>query len=185
MKTWFWLFGAAALLFAWLAMRGPSDEPVPAAMLKTVQPPPSAVAPPAVTTAAAQPQPVGIRVHGVLFRGERDPGSQALLSVQGAAAQAFRVGDAVAQGWSVDSMAPDHVVLAHGQSRARLEVTYSVRANDAQVPAQPIPVAAKTEMPPGLTPAVQGAAPIGPPAVTGNKRFLEDRMKQRQGQAQR
>lgn len=184
MKTWFWLFGAAALLFAWLAMRGPSDEAVPAAMLKTVLPPPAAVAPPAVAAAPADPQPLGIRVHGVLFRGARDPGSQALLSVQGTGAQAFRVGEAVAQGWSVDSVAPDHVVLAHGKARARLEVTYSVRANDAAGPVQPIPVAARTELPPGLTPALEGAAPPGPPAVTGNKRFLEDRMK-RQGQTQR
>jgi hypothetical protein len=185
MKTWFWLFGAAALLFAWLALRGPSDEAaLPPAVVKTVMPPARTAPPPAVAAAAADPQPHGIRVHGVLFRGERDPGSQALLSVEGAGAQPFRVGDAVAQGWSLDSVAPDHVVLALGPARARLEVTYSVRAPDTAVPAQPIPVAAKPDLPPGLTPAVEGAAPPGPPAVTGNKRFLEDRMK-RQGQAQR
>jgi len=182
MTPWPWLAGGAVvLLFGWLALGGPAEEAAAPPMVKAVLPSQAAPTP----AAASEPAPRGIRVHGVLFRGERAAGSQALLSVEGQAAQPFRVGDAVAQGWSLDSVAPDHVVLALGSSRARLDVTYSVRAPDATpaaAPGQPVPVSlpAKTALPPGLTPAPAGAGPVERPAVTGNRRFLEDRMKRKE-----
>lgn len=117
MRLWFWLTGAAMLLAAWLAMRGPADGPVPplartagGATLQSVLPPP----------------PDGIRVHGVL----RGPGAgsrpQAVLSVGGSTTHVFGVGEPVAQGWSLAAVEQDHVILAHGPARTRVDLLYSV-----------------------------------------------------------
>ena len=183
MKPFFWLAGGLVLLFAWLALRGIPGE-VLVAPAGTAGPP----APAALRTAApASPAaPQGVRVHGVMYRGAESPKSQALISVQGAAAGAFAVGEHVAQGWSLHAVGRDHVVLAQGNEKARLDVAQPVQAESrvntpaAQVttvnlPAQP---AAKEEMLPGFIPHSAGASPPPRrPDPAANRRFLEERQK--------
>jgi general secretion pathway protein C len=182
MKLWLLLIGGATLLFAWLALRGPADAPTAPAIVKaTTVAPQEAARPELPPTAELQPR--GIRVHGVLFRGERDPQSQALLSVEGQPAHPFRIGEAVAQGWALEKVAPDHVVLTLGGARARLDVSYSVRASETPA-AQTVPVSMPgpaVEAAPGLRPAPAGAAPPQPPSVTGNRAFMEARQKREAG----
>jgi hypothetical protein len=117
MRLWLWLTGAAMLLVAWLAMRGPADSPVPPIALTAGSASLQAILPPA---------PSGIRVHGVL-RGPASGGPpQALLSVEGGATHVVGIGEAVAQGWSLAAVEQDHVVLAHGPARVRVDLLYSV-----------------------------------------------------------
>lgn len=132
-------------------------------------PPPgaaAAVAPrPAPPAAAARPE--GLTLQGVLAR----PGanSEALLGTQGAAPQLYRAGDAVAGGWVLRNVAPDHVVLAKDGAEARLDLN----APTAQA-AAPVLKGTSAEAPPGLA---AGLPPLrtaeGRPE--SNRRFLQDR----------
>jgi hypothetical protein len=117
MRLWLWLTGAAMLVVAWLAMHAPADSPLP---------PIARTAGSASLQSILPPAPSGIRVHGVL-QGPASGGSpQALLSVEGGATHIVGVGEQVAQGWSLASVEQDHVVLAHGPARVRVDLLYSV-----------------------------------------------------------
>ena len=185
MKPFFWLAGGLVVLFAWLALRGIPDE-VAVAPPGTTAPPAAAPAALRIAAPASPAAPQGVRVHGVIYRGAESPGSQALISVQGGTAGAFAVGEHVAQGWSLHAVGRDHVVLAQGNEKARLDVVQPVQAESrantpaAQVttvnlPAQP---AAKEEMLPGFIPhSARESPPPRRPDPAANRRFLEERQK--------
>ena len=188
MKWMLFLAGGVTLLFAWLALRAPSDAPQAAGPPVHAAAPPAAAPAPAVRLAAAEaPRPSGILLFGVLYRGAGDPGSQALLGVAGRPAQAFRVGDMVAQGWSLSSVAADHVMLAFGSALARLDITQSAQAQPLRTAAQPVPVAlpvnAREAPLPGFVPHAPGTAAAprapGPANLATNRKFLEDMQKHR------
>ncbi|MBA2674992.1 MAG: hypothetical protein H0U68_15080 [Ramlibacter sp.] len=109
-------------------------------------------------------------MQGVLARPESGR-SEALLSTQGAAPQLYRTGDAVAGGWMLRRVAPDHVVLAKDGAEARLDLEAARPAMQAAAPAVK---SLGADAPPGLTP---GLSP--PRTVEGrpesNRRFLQDR----------
>ncbi|MBI5275927.1 MAG: hypothetical protein HY854_05650 [Burkholderiales bacterium] len=182
MRLWLALAGGAMLVFAWLALRAPSDVAVPMTMVKATSLPAAPAVMVPTPAALAVPQPRGIRVHGVLLRGEKAAArSEALLSVEGGAAQAFKVGEAVAQGWSLAAVAPDHVMLSHGDVRARIDVTYSVQAPVEQPPGGLVKAVAKgdakDEPAPGFVPAAAGSPRTGPPGpanLAANAKFRQD-----------
>ena len=184
MKNFAWMAGLLALLFAWLALRGnPDVVAVPAGTAGPTQPAAFRVAaPPGPAT------PLGLRVHGVTYRGAESPKSQALISVRGGSAGAFGIGEHVAQGWSLLAVGRDHVVLAQGDHKARLEVMHAVNtepaASTSPAPAQvttvnlPARQAAKEEMLPGFIPHAAGVSPPPrTPDTAANRRFLEDRQR--------
>lgn len=117
MRLWLWLTGAALLLVAWLAVRGPADGPVP---------PVARTASSAALQSVLPPAPDGIRVHGVLRGSAAGRSPQAVLSVAGGGTHVVGVGEPVAQGWSLAAVEQDHVVLAHGPARIRVDLLYSV-----------------------------------------------------------
>jgi hypothetical protein len=191
MKLGIALAGAAMLAFAWLALRTPSDVAAPAVIVQA-----TTAAAPAVPPAAARapdmgpPAPRGIRVHGVLYRGERDAASQALLSIEGRPTHVFKVGEPVAQGWSVDAIASDHVVLAHGGARARLDVSYSVAAPTEAAGGGIVKAVAREDrkdepvagfMPAGAAAGSPRLGPPGPANLAANRKFAQD-MQQRAAQ---
>lgn len=162
-----------------VAVRAPAPDASPRPQAAAVpQPRPAA----AVTAApravpAALPRPTGMQVQGVMARADAAR-SQALVHTQAAGAQLYRVGDTIADGWVLRRVAPDHVVVAQGQTEARLEVAGQAQAAGAA--AQPPGTAsaaasgaADRNIPPGL---VRGPPP---PVVSGtpegNRRFLQDR----------
>lgn len=117
MRLWLWLTGAAMLLVAWLAMRGPAESPLA---------PATRGAGSATLQSILPPAPHGIRVHGVLSGPESGGPAQAVLSVEGGASHVFGLGELVTQGWSLAAVEQDHVILAHGPARIRVDLLYSV-----------------------------------------------------------
>lgn len=183
MKLWLSLACGLAALFAWLALRGGPAEAPPVAMVRTTAAP-APIAAPATPAALPIAAPTGVRVHGVLQKGSQP---QALMSIEGQPAHVFGVGDTVVRGWSLASVAADHVMLAQGDARARLDVSYSVSAPPAVTPpadaaAQPVPVGlrnrtlVKDDPLPGFV-KTEAGSPVRQPNPAANRRFLEDHQK--------
>ena len=171
---WFLLLAGAVLVAIVLALPGPA--PTIDASPKA----PPADLPAAAPVAAVQPRPDSVPVaaqpaivlRGLIYRGKGSTESQALLSVDGRQQQLFRAGDAISAGWSLQAIAPDHVVVANGSASNKLAVTHA-----------PAPAVAAT--PPEKTVAANdaplaGFSQGGPPrasangtATERNRRFLQ------------
>ncbi|HVZ46001.1 MAG TPA: hypothetical protein VHA82_19490 [Ramlibacter sp.] len=131
MKIVLALLVAVAAVFAWLASRPAARSDSPPMEATGPRGPSAAVtAIPAATASTLSPS--GMRVDGVLFRGAGHPASQAFISVGGAASRPFARGEPLAQGWTLAEVRPDHVILAHGETRARLDVVGLPLAANAQ-----------------------------------------------------
>lgn len=168
--------GAAALF-----MRGspaPPPEPGPTAAL------------PASTSATHTPAPAPksastlvassvapwrrIELRGVLFQQNDPAASQALLSQDGGRARLFHSGEQVLQGWTLQSIRPDHVIVANGAEQHRLEVAQAASA-PAQAPPAMTASATQPAALPGFIPAPPGQGVAAPPSLETNRRFLQDR----------
>jgi len=176
----------AAVLF----MRGspaPPPQPSVTASLPASRPaapalpPAPALAPvPASAPVARAPGPwQRIELRGVLFQQNNPAASQALLSQDGQRAQVFHSGEQVLPGWTLQSIASDHVIVAQGAEHHRLDVVQAPSAPSAAAPAQtPRIAAASATNPvtlPGFIPAPPGQRIAAPPSLETNRRFLQDR----------
>ena len=173
---WFFLAAGAVLLGIVLALPGPGPDsaidaspklqaPIPAAV-------PVAVTPPAVSVAQA-PRPTMV-LRGLIYRGKGSAHSHALLDVDGKAQQPLRAGEAIAAGWTLQAIAPDHVIVGNGTDSARLDVVAGAPA--AVAAAQP--AAGKTVA--ANAAPLAGFAPGAPPRMLAdgkaherNQRFLQ------------
>lgn len=177
------ILGAAALF---LRARPPAPPPPsPSTMLPA--PPVAAVpqaapaGPPVASSAESSWQRIELR--GVLFRQNDPPASQALLSLDGQRAQVFHRGEQVLQGWTLQSIQPDHVVVGQGAEQHRLDVVQTASAPPDTAPAAA--ASAPREVPlPGFIPAPPGQATLPPPSLETNRRFLQDRRDKAAGTAQ-
>jgi hypothetical protein len=115
---------AAGMLLALAACdrAGPPAEPAQRPVAPVVAPAPPAAAP-AAPVVLAPPAAPDIALAGVVSFGATHPKSQALLSLDRAPAQVFHPGDAIAAGWSLRSVAADHVVIAQGEATRRIELS--------------------------------------------------------------
>ena len=124
-----------------------------------------------------------IELRGVLFRQDDPAASQALLSLDGQRAQVFHGGEPVLQGWMLQSIRQDHVVVAKGTEQHRLDVVQS-----ASAPPDTAPTASASsprEVPlPGFIPQPPGQVAAPPPSLETNRRFLQDRRDKAAGTAQ-
>jgi hypothetical protein len=162
----------------------PAAAPVPA-------PVPAPTPAPAATATAAAPW-QRIELRGVLFQQNNPAASQALLSQDGQRAQVFRSGEEVLPGWTLQSIAQDHVIVAKGSEQHRLDVMQTASASasaPAPAPRLPAPAAAvaSTTKPvtlPGFIPAPSGRPLAAPPSLETNRRFLQDRRNRQAGTAQ-
>ena len=176
---WFFLLAGAVLVAIVLALPGPGPAP---ALDASKAVPVAAPVPATVPVAVSQPPPDSavasakppMVLRGLIYRGKGSNESQALLGVDGKPQQLFRQGDAVANGWSVQAIATDHVVVANGAATAKLTV----------MPASATPIT--TVAAPGDKSAAANEAPLagfsqgGPPraaangtATERNRRFLQ------------
>lgn len=181
---WLVVLGGAALVGLVLLLLPARTDPPPAPVIATVPPPQEqpAARPPALAVAPAASAPA-LQLRGVLYQANAVAQSQALLSVQGQPAQVFRSGEPVAQGWSLQSIHPDHVVIASQGAKLRLDVVQGTRtsqdvATAASAAAKPI----KEEPLPGFVRGPQGS-PSRPEStsVEGNRRFMQDRQNKASG----
>lgn len=122
-----------------------------------------------------------IELRGVLFQQNNPAASQALLSQDGQRAQVFHSGEQVLQGWTLQSIRQDHVIVAKGAEQHRLDLVQA-----ASAPAQTPAVAASATQPatlPGFIPAPPGQGIATPPSLETNRRFLQDRRNRAAGTA--
>jgi hypothetical protein len=177
---WAWLIAGAVLLGILFALpgTGPSSDVPP-------ESPAPAVAPVAITQPLPQATPAAARpvmvLRGLIYRGKDSKHSQALLAVDGRPQQALRAGDPIDRGWSLKTIAPDHVLVANGAATARLEVTTAAAASPfaAATPATAKTVAT-TEAPlPGFAPGPRPRAAMDAATTERNRRFLQDSQSRR------
>jgi hypothetical protein len=114
-----WLTLAGIIVVVLVAVIRPDNEPgVTTARVSAL---PTQATPQPVRTSqgpdAAPELPPRITVHGVLSQGG-DSFSQALLDVDGGPQQLYRIGEQVAQGWSLQAIQSDRIILAKGPARA-------------------------------------------------------------------
>lgn len=183
---WLALLGGVFLLVVWLVLREAPQAPAagvgsasPAATAPPLNPP---AAPPLATTAQAPVPAPPIVLRGVLYRGPGSEQSEAFLSVSGRPAQMFRAKEAVDQGWLLDTVGPDHAVIAKDGSKTRLAIV-SEPGTAGLTTAAASSVAKDTPLP-GFS---KGGAPpaMASPAKSHeeNQRFLQDRQKRTAGGA--
>jgi hypothetical protein len=149
-----------------LASCGQQDAPAPSTAPATQAAPGAGPAAPSVAAApiASAPAPLAnaqapaprIALAGVVAFGAADPRSQALLEVEGAAAQVFHPGETIAQGWQLRTVAADHVVIAQGTNTQRIALSAPSRATTAAAAASASRAAAADKP---LTGFVQSAPP--------------------------
>lgn len=182
---WLALLGGVFLLVVWLVLRGAPDAadatvkqqlPVPAAPAAANAPPPVVVQSPVGEPAPATPP---IVLRGVIFRGAGSDQSQALLSVSGQAAQVFRGGEVVDQGWRLESIHTDHVIVAKDGATTRLNVVGE--AGSALAAASGASTAKEKPLP-GFTKGPPPSASLSTArSHEQNQRFLRDRQKRLDG----
>jgi len=174
------LAGAAVLAFALFLLPRRAEAPRVAVDPGSVPAPsPPAAEPalrPAPTAAPTPERPQNLALHGVLYRGPASDQSQALLSVAGAPAAPYARGQPVADGWSLQAIEQNHVVLAKGAAVARLDIVETARPA-APANASAAAAAAAQERLPGF---VAGAPPAGATvdaaqASERNRAFLQAR----------
>jgi hypothetical protein len=177
------ILGAAALFIRGRAPPPPSPSPT------ATQPPASPAAsvpasmPPRPTVASSAGPWQRIELRGVLFRQDDPAASQALLSLDGQRAQVFHGGEPVLQGWMLQSIRQDHVVVAKGAEQHRLDVVQSALAPPVAAPAAS--ASAPREVPlPGFIPGPPRQVAPPPPSLETNRRFLQDRLNRAAGIAQ-
>ena len=166
-----WLAAAAVVLglvLIFAAVIRPSPETVPhKAALNAgpahATPPPAALISPG--PAAVSEPPPRITVHGVLSQG-RDSFSQALLDVDGGPQQLYRIGEQVAQGWSLQAIQSDHVILAKGAAHATFAMAAAASSSlagggqgQSSDESAPAPAAAQSQ------PHLPGFVPGPPPRI--------------------
>ena len=171
---WFLLLAGAVLVAIVLALPGPAPT------LDASPKAPPAEVPAAAPVAAVQPPqdnapvaaPPAIVLRGLIYRGKGSAESQALLGVDGRQQQLFRAGDAISGGWSLKTIAADHVVVANGSASTRLAVMHA--------PAAPVATAAPEKTVAANEAPLAGFSQGGPPrasangtATERNRRFLQ------------
>ena len=169
---WFLLLAGAVLVAIVLALPGPAptlDASPKAPAADVPAPAPVAAAQPPQASVAAPPAFV---LRGLIYRGKGSAESQALLGVDGRPQQLFRAGDAISNGWSLQAIAPDHVVVANGTASTKLAVMHA--------PAAPVATAAPEKAVPANEAPLAGFTQGGPPrasanstATERNRRFLQ------------
>jgi hypothetical protein len=150
-----------AVVSAFVTRRTEPDPVVtPPAPAPVTQPAPPAAVP-------LMPPPV--RADGVV---ERSGVREALLSVNGGPVQRFLAGAPLIAGWNVASVGEDHVMLANGDRRVRLDVAGNAAAAAASSAGSRAPPQQQAQMP-GF---VAGGIPPPPPGVASdsNQRFREE-----------
>ncbi len=173
-----WLTLAGILVVVLVAVIRPDHEPV-ADTARVSAVPAQATPPPPVRTsqgpAAAPELPPHITVHGVLSQGG-DSFSQALLDVDGGTQQLYRIGEQVAQGWSLQAIQSDRVILAKGPARATFSLVATgpssiAAAGQGRSPSEPaagsVSAQAQTALP--------GFVPGPPPRVASDNAAASER----------
>jgi general secretion pathway protein C len=174
---WFLLLAGAVLVAIVLALPGPAPT------LDASPKAPAADVPAATPVAAVQPRPDSVPVaaaqpaivlRGLIYRGKGSAESQALLGVDGKQQQLFRAGDPISNGWSLQTIAADHVVVANGAASTKLAVMHA--------PAAPVATAAPEKTAQAHEAPLAGFSQGGPPrasanangtATERNRRFLQ------------
>ncbi len=173
---WLALLGGVFLLVVWLVLREAPQAPAPA--VRNVLPPPAAPAspPPAVAVVGAP----AVVLRGVVYRGPGSDQSQALLSVSGRPAQMFRAGEAVDQGWTLETIAQDHAIISKEGNKTRLAIVSEPGAAGLSVAGGAS--AAKDTPLPGFS---RASAPLVMPSTEKsheeNQRFLKNRANRMSG----
>lgn len=174
---WFLLLAGAVLVAIVLALPGPAPvlDASPKAPLPAAAPAAAPVADsqPRADSAAASAQPP-IVLRGLIYRGKGSSESQALLGVEGKPQQLFRAGEPVSGGWSLQEIAPDHVIVANGAATTRLAVVHPPAAPvTTQAPAAGKTAAAKDAPLAGFTPGGPPRARSDGTATERNRRFMQ------------
>lgn len=174
-----WLAAAAGVMVAGglvLLFVGGRDEAAPSGA-RPAAPTVAAAAPAARVTAPPPAKriepPAGVTLQGVLLRGAQGAQSQALLTVDGQQ-QPYAIGDRVKDGWTVQAIREQQVVLANGGASTALGVAAPAPPAAAGTErGAPTPVAATA--PARLPGFVAGAAaPLSDAGASErNRRFLE------------
>lgn len=180
-----WLLATAVILGLGLllvAVIRPDVGPAPAKVV--VNRMPARATPPPVPSSqgpAIAELPPRITVHGVLSQG-RDSFSQALLDVDDGPQQLYRIGEPVAQGWSLQAIQSDHVILAKGAARATITMAGAsssgvASAGQGQSPSESASAAAaQAQTPlPGFVPGPPPRVATGDAAAASarNRSFLQ------------
>lgn len=189
---WLALFAGAAVLALLVFLTRQPDKPQMADntgpprpdAIAPANPSPPATARPAAPVAAERPQALALR--GVLYRGPGNDQSRALLSSGDAPATVFSLGQAVGEGWTLQSVAENHVMLAKGPAVARLDLSEQARPATAQAPASGSTgsSAEGPRMPGFVAGAPPPAAALTPErAAERNRAFLQARQQRAAGAA--
>jgi hypothetical protein len=175
---WLALLGViAAVGLAMLFTRGRPAEAPPIAVGIPAPSPGAALPAPAPPARSTPPR---IELLGLVFLQGGGSTSQALLSIDGQRAQAFRAGEPLQKGWLLHSIAKDHVIIANGAEQLRLEVVHA-KGTAAAAAAASAPLPAERPLP-GFVPTPAGAAvQSAAPSTETNRRFLQDRQKRAAG----
>lgn len=163
----------------WFALAGRSNDPAPGVLAPAVPAPveiPSAQAPGPLLAERAPDSHPRMVLHGVMLQGKNGESSHALLGLDGQAARSYRVGELISEIWTVASIAADHVMIANGPTRARLELKPGAVSSAAPGAPTASASAPKDSPLPGFSPGLRANA--GPPdaaALEVNRRFLKAR----------
>jgi hypothetical protein len=183
---------AAGVLLALAACdrAGPPAEPAPRPAAPVVAPAPPPPAGPTAPLVLAPPAPPDIALAGVVSFGATHPKSQALLSLDRAPAQVFHPGDAIAAGWSLRSVAADHVVIAQGEATRRIDL--SSQAGGTSALASSAASSASSARAAALAKPLPGFVESAPPRMTAtdgqasarNRAFLQGLQERRAAREQ-
>jgi hypothetical protein len=175
-----WLFVLAGAVLVAIVLALPSPGPSPS--IEAAKAPAPVAAPLSVPVAVPQlpansappsTQPPMV-LRGLIYRGKGSSESQALLAVDGKPQQLFRAGDAIAQGWSLQAIAPDHVIVAKDAATSKLAVVHSPAPSITTVSGPAGNKAAANEPPlPGFSQGGPPRASANGTATERNRRFLQ------------
>ncbi|MBG9387940.1 type II secretion system protein N [Caenimonas aquaedulcis] len=169
---------ALALALAACDRAAPPAEPAKPAPAVRVPDTAPAAAPPVAAAPALTPPAMALK--GVMSFGPEDRRSEALLAVGDSSAQAFHPGDTIAGGWSLRSVASDHIVIAQGATTHRIDLSTAPAASPPSTAAASARIAPQDKPLPGF---VESAPPrfsaTDGQASARNRAFLEGRMQRR------
>lgn len=141
---------------------------------------PAPALPPVAPVPAASPAVSNLALRGAMVQPGQPDASIALLSVDGAAARAFRPGDVVSGSMRLASVAADHVIVVQDGLSSRVDLSEEARASAGTSPAaMGTPAASHPQSLPGLSPGAPPDENALAASRLQNRKFLEDRAKRR------